>query len=192
MGIEPGLLRHASPRLAVQYDSQWAPVERLAAYLELLPAGMLRFLSDHPRGYLVVSAQSGYVAGEVTIGERVRTNVVRVSLLDLESPLTCISIIVQLLDHLLGCEGKPAGKWLSDGGGITPELASVGEEINQLFSLGYGIDEEATQNPHSYLARSLAWYIEDRRTLNVADPRVERLLKRTLMSELFWDKVDIT
>ena len=139
-----------------------------------------------------MSAQSGYVAGAVTIGERIHTDVARVSLYDLESPLASISVVAQLLDHLLGCNGEPAGKWLSDGGGITPKLVLVGEEINQLFHLGYGIDEEATQDSRSYLARSLAWYIEDRRALNVADPRVERLLKRTLMSDSFWDQIDIT
>jgi hypothetical protein len=192
MGIEPGLLRQAAPRIAGQYESQWAPVERLAAYLEQLPAGALRFMADHARGYFLVGVESGYVPGEVAIGERVHAQVARFTLHDLESSLACIDGAGRLLDHLLGCHGEPDGKWLSEGGGITKELVEVGAEINQLFHLGYGIDEEARQSPRSYLARSLAWYVDDRRALNVADPRMERLLKRTLMSEPFWERVPTT
>jgi hypothetical protein len=192
MGIEPGLLRHAAPRIAGQYESQWAPVEHLAGYLAQLPVGMLRFLADHPRGYLLVSGESGYVAGAEDAQERQRTPVARFSLDDLESSLVCLTGIGRLLDHLLGCHGAPDGRWLSEGGGVTQELAQMGAEIGQLFHLGYGIDDESRQSPRSYLARSLAWSIEDRRALNVADPRIERLLTRTLLSEPFWKRVPTT
>jgi hypothetical protein len=52
-----------------------------------------------------------------------------------------------------------------------------------------GMDEESRQNPRQYLARSLAWYVTDRRALNAADPAVERLLKHTLMDERFWKEI---
>lgn len=188
MGLDPGVLRQADPALAGQYDSQWAPVERLTSLVSALPAGALHFLANHPEGRLRVSSRSGYVAGEFTWREQLHRNVAFFSLYDLESPFTCMCITANLLDHLLGCHGEADGRWLSDGGGTTPDLETTGSEINQLYHLGYGIDEEARQAPSDYLARSLAWFIEDRRALNVADPRMERLLGRTLMNESFWTR----
>ena len=189
MGIEPGMLRRASPQVAGQYDSQWAPVEELASRLERLPAGTLQFLANHPNGYLVVSSRSRYEPDDVVVGERSRTNVAFFDIGDLNSPFTCIRVAANLVDHLLGCDGKPDGLWLSDGGGITPALAEVGEQISRRFDLGYAITQEAGRSRHDYLAHSLAWYIEDRRKLNVADPQIERLLKRSLMDEAFWNRI---
>jgi len=189
MGIEPGTLRRTSPQIAGQYDSQWAPVEELASRLERLPAGTLQFLANHPRGYLIVSSRSVYEPDEVVVGERSRTNVAFFDIGDLNSPFTCIRVAANLVDHLLGCDGKPDGLWLSDGGGITPALAEVGKQISRLFDLGYAATGEAGRSRHDYLAHSLAWYIEDRRRLNVADPQIERLLKRSLMDEVFWNRI---
>ncbi len=58
--------------------------------------------------------------------------------------------------------------------------------IATLFALGYGFDAEACRDVRSYFARSLALYLHDRHTLNVADPRMERLLRTTLFADAFW------
>ncbi|MEM4724162.1 MAG: hypothetical protein QXP01_04050, partial [Candidatus Hadarchaeum sp.] len=72
------------------------------------------------------------------------------------------------------------------GGGVNDALQKVGAGIAELFRLGYGFDAEACRDVRSYFARSLALYLHDRRALNVADPRMERLLRTTLFADAFW------
>jgi hypothetical protein len=94
-------------------------------------------------------------------------------------------MVGHLLDHLLGCRGDPLGGWLSDGHGLNHSWRERGRQVAPLFELGYAIDEVAATSSRQYFARSVAWYIQDRRRLNVTDPLIERLLRQTLFSESF-------
>jgi len=188
MGIERGLWHRVRPA-SHPFDSQWAPVERWAEYLRRLPAGMIAFLAGHRHGRLLVSHRTAYIPGAIEIAGQTCSHVCLCDIRQLDTPFAGIWVAAQLLDHLLGCDGEPDGPWLSDGGGITPALQEVGRRVQELYALGYGMDEESRQNPRQYLARSLAWYVTDRRALNAADPAVERLLKHTLMDERFWKEI---
>jgi hypothetical protein len=189
MGIEPGVLRRAAPALARRYAHEWTPVEAWAAQLARLPAGLLRFLADHPRGRLLISDHTAYEPGSVAAQGRTLTNVAFLALADLDDPLAGLEVTARLLDHLLGCNGEPAGAWLSEGGGIAPALVALGERIGRLFGLGYGFDEIARRSRRDYLARSLACCVADRRRLNTADPLMERALLRSLLDERFWERL---
>ncbi len=188
MGVERELWHRVRPA-SHHFDSQWAPVERWAEHLRRLPAGMLAFLARHRHGRLLVSHRTAYIPGEIEIAGQTHTHICLCDIRQLDTPFAGIWVVAQLLDHLLGCDGEPDSPWLSDGGGTTPALRELGRRIQELYALGYGVDEESRQHPRQYFVRSLAWYVTDRRALNVADPAVERLLKTTLMDEHFWKEI---
>lgn len=186
MGIEPSAWRRVPASVAARYDNQWGPVEELVLHLALLPVGLIGYLADHPRGYFIIGDRTYYEPGTCEVQGKWLSNVVHLAIADVASSFTCLCITAALVDHLLGCNGERDGLWLSDGGGISPTLVQLGEQIRRLHELGYGVDVAARHSRHVYLAHSLAWYILDRRRLNIEDPLMERLLKRSLMNERFW------
>jgi len=185
--ITPRLLEHSPRHVAGQFDSLWAPVERLARHLHSLPAAMLQFMTHIPRGHIVLAAGvSHYEVHSQSLRGQELEAVAFISLAELvEEPLSALEVVGHLLDHLLGCQGAPLGGWLSDGHGLNQSWTEVGRQIPPLFNLGYTIDEIAAATPRQYFAHSVAWYIQDRHKLNVSDPLIERLLRQTLFSESF-------
>jgi hypothetical protein len=93
--------------------------------------------------------------------------------------------LAMLLDHHLGTDGAAVGPWLSDGGGFNARWLEVGQRVHQLASLGYGFSAESQADAHVYFAEGVATYLDNRRVLNVQDPKLERLLHTTLMDEDF-------
>lgn len=181
----------AVPREAQeQFDNPWALATALGQHLQHLPHRCLRFLAEEPQGHLVITpGGSGYAPGPQTISRRELLNVASIGVPALlEGRHALWRPVGQLLDHLLGCHGEPDGPWLSDGHGITPQWQEVGQRIQELYPLSYGLDEETRSHPHAYLAGSLAWYLLDRQRLEVADPPVTRLLRTTLLDEHFWGR----
>jgi len=152
-----------------------------------LPSALLRFLAYVPRGHIVLAGGvSSYEVINQSLGGQEFEAVAFVSLTDLvEEPLCALQMVGHLLDHLLGCQGDPQGEWLSDGHGLSCSWMQIGRQIPALFELGYAVDEIAAASPRQYLARSLAWYMQDRHRLNVIDPLIERLLRQTLFDEDF-------
>ena len=185
--VTPRLLEHSPRRVAGQFDSLWAPMERLAQHLHPLPAALLQFLTHIPRGHIVLMAGvSHYEVHTQSLRGQELEAVAFVSLTDLvEEPLSALETVGHLLDHLLGCRGAPLGGWLSDGHGLNQSWMEVGRQIPPLFELGYAIDGMSAATSRQYFARSVAWYIQDRPKLNVIDPLIERLLRQTLFSESF-------
>jgi len=185
--LEPGALARVPTSVSERFDNPWAAVKRLQQRLRPFPTGLLRFWAAQERGHVLIGSRDrGYVPGPQQCGRRMLDGVAHVALADLaaanDRPLVLIGL---LLDHLLGCQGGE-GAWLSDGGGITPRWQEVGRQVHELFGLGYGQSEAAQRDPHFYFAEGLAAYCRDRRALNVADPLLERLLRRTIMNEAFW------
>jgi len=186
--LVPGALARVPTALSERFDNPWAPVEALKQQLRPFPTGLLRFWAAQERGHVLIGPQDrGYVPGPQQCGRRTLDGVAHVALADLAAANTRPLVLIgHLLDHLLGCHGAAGGPWLSDGGGITSRWQEVGRQIQELFALGYGQSEAAQRDPHAYFAEGLAAYCRDRRALNVADPLLERLLRRTIMNEAFW------
>jgi hypothetical protein len=187
--LRPGALAAAPPAIRVHFESDWEPVVVFRRQLERFPVGLIQFWSLQERGHVIVGADvSRYVPGPQQSGTHELDGVAHVSLDDLvlanNQPLLAIG---HLLDHLIGCLGAMEEAWLSDGGGITPRWREVGEALQELHALGYSESEAARADVHRYFAEGLAGFCRDRRRLNVADPLLERLLGRTVMSESFWD-----
>jgi hypothetical protein len=185
--VSPYTLERSPRRVAARCDSLWAPVERLAESLDPLPTTLIRFVAEIPRGHIVLSAApSSYEAGAQTFRGHELEAVACISLTDLiEAPVSALQMVGHLLDHLLGCAGLPHGRWLSHGHGLSDAWMEIGSQIPELFELGHGVDQAAKADPQPYFARSVAWYMQDRPRLNVADPLIERLLRRSVFDEGF-------
>jgi hypothetical protein len=138
----------------------------------------------------VCTGDSYYRPGPVTVRNSLLHNVAFVAIEDLarenERPL---HVLGHLIDHYLGCSGKDAGPWLSEGGGVYPLWQQAGSRVSRLFALGYAVDEVAQSSVRDYFAQSLALYCRDRERLNVADPQIDKWLHSTLWTAAFWQAV---
>lgn len=188
MHVAPRALELSSPAVQQRFPVVWAPLEELLTRLQKLPAGLVRLWLAQPGGHVVIThLPSRYEPGSQQLKRQVLRNVAYVAVSDLaRDSLEALVPVGHLLDHLLGSSGADDGRWLSEGGGIHPALREVGARVAALFPLGYGFDTAARSDARSYLARSLALYLHDRKALNVADPLMEKLLRSTLFSAAFW------
>lgn len=182
--VERRALAESPPAVRHRFAHALAPIELLGERLAPWPAGLLAFWLGAPAGHVILSAgPSAYLPGAVPWHGRELQAVARVSLADLlDDPRGTLEAIAHLVDHLLGSRGAAGGPWLSDGTGATAPLQAVGQRIVGLARLGYGPTE-----PRAYFAWAFGGYWLDRRSLNVADPNVERLLRTTLASQAFWE-----
>ena len=171
-----------------RYMDMWSLLDDVVIRLRPLPVGLVRFWLGLKNGHVVLThVPPRYEAGAWSFGRAVLHNVACIRVSDLaQGSLDAWVPLGHLLDHLMGTGGSPDGAWLSDGGGINQALQAVGARVAELFPLGYGFDEAARQDVRSYFARSLGLYLQERRTLNVADPQMEKLLRATVLSEAFW------
>lgn len=187
MHVAPRTLDLSPLHLRERFGNIWAPLEELTRRLRPLPAGLVRYWLAQRGGHvIIVHHPSRYEAGDQPFGSQSLHNVAYVSLSDLASDsIEALVVVGNLLDHLLGSGGEE-GPWLSSGGGTNSPLREVGARIAEYFPLGHGFDEMARTDPNAYFARSLAQYLHDRRSLNAADPLVEKLLRQTLLSDAFW------
>jgi len=186
--IAPGTLARASGAIGDCFESPWAPVEELGRRLPGFGVGLLRYWAIQERGHVLIGpSDRGYLPGQQQWGRHQLDGVAFVSVVDLaRASRRPLVLVAHMLDHLLGCAGAVDGPWLSDGGGTTAGLREVGQRVRELHRLGYSRGQEAQCDLHEYFAEALVDFCLDRRALNVADPPMERLLRRTLMNEAFW------
>jgi len=177
---------------------KWAPAEApftttwgggiyLVSLLGGLPTSLLIWWAAQGAGHiLLTTGEGGYVPGELIVGDLTLRSVSRVPLdLLAQDPLAALALALQPLDHLLGCNGEEGGAWLSEGGGITPALQEIGRQIHDLFRLGYGMTPAAQIDPRAYLAQGIVAILHQGRRLNTADPKLDRLLRGSLLNEGF-------
>jgi hypothetical protein len=186
--IAPRALELSTARAQRHFEHIWAPLAHFASRLQPFPAGLLRFWLGQPGGHVVIThLPSRYHPGEEMLKRQRLRNVAYVRLSDLvEHPLEALVPLGHLLDDLLGSKGEGHDRRCSEGGGANEALREVGVRVMKLFPLGYGFDAAACRDVRTYFARSLALYLHDRRSLNAADPQIERLLSTTLLSDGFW------
>lgn len=186
--IAPRALELSSPEVCCRFPHIWAPLDELLKLLHPLPARLVRFWLAQPGSHIVFThLPSRYVVGEQVLKGRSLRHVAYVRLSDLaNNSLEALVPIGHLLDHLLSHTESEEKPWLSEGGGTNYALQQVGASVMRLFELGYGFDAGARRDVRSYFARSVALYLHDQHALNVADPRIEKLLRATLFSDAFW------
>jgi hypothetical protein len=188
--VRPDALARSRGDVQERLPSSWQAAIEIAAQWRGLPEDALLWWAEQPTGHILLTAgESGYSADPL---EHAGDMLVGVALIPLRQILyqrdqAAIHAILPL-DHLLGCGGDGEGRWLSEGGAIHPRWARIGGQIADLFALGYGLSEAGRQDPHIYLAEGLWTAIHDRRRLNLADPKLDRLLRSSLLSAPFWRK----
>jgi hypothetical protein len=89
----------------------------------------------------------------------------------------------------MGSQGNPEGERLSDGFGVVPQLEEIGRRIRDYAALGYLDDLTDTRGPREYFAAAFALYLTEPQSLNVADPHIYRLLRNSVLSESFWNRI---
>ncbi len=188
--VQPDAYARSDGSVQEQLDTGWQGALLLANLLAKLPEPALRWWARQPAGHILFTANdTKYVAGRLDATGR---DLAGVSVLPLalvvRQPRAALVRALLPLDHLLGCQGAENGPWLSDGGGVSPRWLSIGVQIARLFPLGYGLSPAAQKDPHLYLAEGLAAALTDRRRLNTADPKLERILKTSILSANFWER----
>lgn len=188
MHVEARALELSPPEVRDGFEHIWEPADLLMADLEALPEGLLRIWRDGPRGHLVFThGPSLYRPGPRPWRDTTLESVCYVSMADLcGDKAKAMLAVLTLIDHLLGSWAVGGGPLLSDGGGVSAELAEVGRRFLEIHTLGYGHEELAVSKPGDYFAHTLWLYLQDPRRLNVLDPQVYKLYRNTLMREGFW------
>lgn len=180
---------YAGSGRAVQarFPSGWSAAIETARLLAQLPEEAIHWWAEQPQGHLLLTAGDDSYADSLVVDGVELGGVARLPIGGLiDESSRALAAALRPLDHLLGCGGRADGRWLSDGGGITPRWQQVGAQIAALFVLGYGATEASRQDPHAYLAEGLALALRDRRQLNAQDPKLERLLSASLLADGFW------
>lgn len=192
----------AALRLAGLYFAGPSPVHRLRQALEdavaFLPTGLLMYLTAHASGYLVVapevppglpSRRSCYVEGPVAVEGRTFHNAIFLLAADLaRGEGVAQHEVAHLLDHLLGSDGRPGERYLSEGVGATPELVELGQRLLSLYRQRPRLGYRVPCGPRSYFARSVQEYCVRPATLEQEDPEMYRFLNETFLAEAFWSK----
>lgn len=170
-----------------RFPSGWSAAIETVRLLGALPEDAIHWWAEQPAGHLLLTAGDDSYADFLAVDEVELRGVAQLPMAWLvDEPARALAAALRPLDHLLGCGGGPDGRWLSNGGGISSRWQRVGAEIAQLFPLGYGPTEASRQDPHAYLAEGLALALQARRQLNAQDPKLERLLAASLLSNGFW------
>lgn len=186
--VDPGAWVQSDAGVRSRLTSAWTAALRLVDLLGGMPEDALNWWAHHPRGHVLLTGnEEGYCLGERISGDR---RLAAVALVPLQwivtQPNQAVTAALYVIDHLLGCDGEPSGGWLSDGSGRSQRWHRIGRQIAALFPLGYGISDAAQQDPHKYLAEAVWLALDDRSQLNVADPKLERLLHHSLLNPGFW------
>jgi hypothetical protein len=186
--LAPGALARMPGNQGEPLGNGWHVALFLIGQLAGMPQSALAWWAAQGRGHVVLTDGAvGYVVNSLSLGRRTLDAAVQVPLsVVVAEPERAAALALQPLDHLLGCRGQPDGLWLSQGAGLNSHWLAVGEQIARLFPLGYGLSRQGRADPHTYLAEGIVAALRDHRRLNIADPKLHRLLKSTILNEGFW------
>jgi len=187
--VAEGAYLRAARTVQQRFPSGWSAGIAIASLLDALPNAAICWWAEQPDGHILLTADDdSYLFSTVVDGKKLAA-VACVPMNWLAANETAaLAAALRPLDHLLGCAGAADGRWLSDGGGVTPYWQQIGAQIAWLFPLGYGESEASRQHPHAFLAEGLAQAITDRQRLNTSNPKFERLLGSSLLSPTFWQR----
>ena len=187
--VAEGAYARATRTVQQRFPSGWSAGIAIAGLLGALPETAIRWWAEQPNGHILLTADDdSYLFSAVVDGKNLSAVAcVPMNWLAADEP-AALAVALRPLDHLLGCAGAAEGRWLSDGGGVTPHWQQIGAQIARLFPLGYGETEASRLDPHAFLAEGLAQAITDRQSLNTSNPKFERLLGSSLLSPTFWQR----
>jgi hypothetical protein len=186
--IQPGALSRLPTQDAARLRSPLDLGRLLLAPLGRAPVELLRFWAEHPRGHAAVNPlRHEYMPGVQPVGRRQHDGVAWIAAARLLVEPGLADPLAGLLDHLLGSDGQPDGRRLSDGAGRSAAWLDVGHRLHRQFSLGYA-PPEAAAAPHAYFTWGVRAFLDDRVALTVIDPGLERLLRTSVFDSQFWQR----
>ena len=175
--VSPDALARSPGHVRERFPTPVAAMRATLAYLRPLPNALMRLWLAQDRGHIVIDAvRQGFRPGMSEFrGRRLEDAAwVRLALLA-DDPIAFLSPVGALILHLIGWGAPPEEK-----GRAWRDFA---RGVRSGFEAGYGRSDAARADVDAYLAEGVAWYLADRRGLNVADPRLEKLLRATIFNE---------
>jgi hypothetical protein len=175
--IAPDALARSPGHVRERYANAAAVMQATLAYLRPLPPALVARWLRREEGHVVIDAmRHGFRAGENPWRDRVLRDVawVRLRLL-VDEPVDYLAPVGALIAWLIG--------WGRMQGPDTQPWRDFEQGVRSAFAAGYGRSEMARADVDAYLAEGIAWFLADRRGLNLADPRLEKLLRATVFNE---------
>ncbi len=176
--IVAGSLAASPGHIVEHFPTPAAALNSLVPWLQGLPDPLLAHWLAIPGGHVVLNAERhGFTRGESTYGDRTLEDVAWLRLaLYPQDRLAYLSPLGYLIACLLG--------WPVGGPASRAPILKAWEDftlgVQDSFRPGYGLSDKARTDETAYLAESIAAYLDDRRSLNARDPRIEKLLAATV------------
>ena len=179
LAVSPGhVTEHfASPAAALDVARSW---------LQRLPDALQARWMAAPGGHLVFNAgQHGFVMGGSVYQGRTLLDVAWLKLaLYPDDRVAFLTPVGHLIAHLVGWgSGTKAQPALVVPAPVLRAWDQFVGGVQSCFRAGYSLNAAAQSDATVYLAEGIAAYLDDRRHLNVRDPRLEKLLAATLFQE---------
>jgi len=174
--ISPDALARSPGHIRERYGTGIAAMQATWAYLRPLPEALIKQWLARKRGHIIIDAvQQGFQPGTNRFRARQLEDVAWVKLTLLaDDPRAYLMPVGALIAHLIGWgqthhrENQP---WRDFLGGVRAG-----------FEAGYGHSSAAQVDMGVYLAEGIAWYLVDRRELNIENPQLEKLLRATVFN----------
>ncbi len=170
------VLARAPEEVRSRFATPGQVMQATLAYLRPLPPALIARWLAQEGGHIVIDhARHGFDQGPCAFRGRELSQVawIRIDLL-VADPITYLHPVGKLLAHILGWTSSPQPR--------TQAWRDLVQGVRRGFNAGYGRDQAARSSPIDYLAEGIAWYLVDRRAFNVADPRLEKLLRATVFN----------
>ncbi len=175
--FESGALARSPGHVRQRYPTPAAAMKATLHYLQPLPEALIARWLAEDRGHIIIQAsQHGFELGKSRFRRRWLEDVawVRITLL-VDDPIDYLMPVAALLASLIG--------WGSTPDQATQPWQDFVRGVRSSFDAGYGRRDEARADVDAYLAEGIAWYLVDRRGLNITNPRLEKLLRATVFNE---------
>ncbi len=178
--IQPGALAASPGHVQELFPTAAAAMAAMAARLRPLPPPLIGRWLGGPGGYILLNAaRHGFVPGPTPYRRRTLHDVAWVQLRRWRDCADALQPVAALLLHLAA---RPS---LEPDADAPPAWAQFLAGAHSCFAAGYGRSPAARADLRSYLIEGIAAFLCDRPALNVADPRLEKLLAATLFHSDF-------
>ena len=180
--ISPDALARSPGHVAEHFATVSDALAATLALLRPLPEGLIERWLATPRGHVVIDARRhGFAAGKSRFRGRTLQDVAWVKLtLLVDDPVAYLAPVGALIARIIGWEQPDAR--------ADQRWRDFERGVQSGFDAGYGRSDAARADVNAYLAEGVAWYLADPRGLNIADPRLHKLLRATVFSEAFWER----
>lgn len=190
--IVSGSLAASPGHVTEHFATPAAALDATRPWLLHLPDPLLAQWLAAPGGHVVLNAgQHGFVPGDNIYQGRTLVDVAWLKLAVYpDDPVAFLAPLGHLIAHLLGWSsglssysGAQAQPTLDPAAPVLRAWEQFVSGVQSCFRAGYGLGTAAQTDATAYLAEGIAAYLDDRRRLNIRDPRLDKLLASTVFRE---------